>query len=576
MTLARIVETKRKEGQAVPPNDSVCTARLNTLREIPTNTFQVIMSSDLFAEFSSFSEPPAHPVSSQTEASAPQPAANRFSFFDDLTTLDSETSWSQNRKEPPPSDLNPLSFYRPSNLGQVPAPISEETDEWGDFEGAAPPQAIPSSIAVASSWEALQSLEPTATLNPPQYNLDQNPSIARHNFTDDPFDFEPLPVKQASPSAHRPVASTPLKRDPNVLFDVSQPDDEDDFGDFEAPALEETVRTRNSEQTDRAAYSLFHPLSSFSSRSNVLNVGGIEEMSHSQKLPSVPGGHMTKLAASHSIPPSHPQAQMEDVPWDDFTDWETSLPISEANETGLGIPGISPLIEDPVAISSPGLAEVAPDELPPTNVPPPGILLALFLSLFSEAQTKLFNPMAAQTYQMKNKLLSDPAILSFLRGYLMIATVAARIIAGRKLRWKRDMHLAQGMKLGPASSRGTSGMKLTGIDKSEINKEEREALDVVRAWREQLGRLRSAVAAANVIRPAYLGTIPDVQEVMSVRVCKEIDGGIPAPQQCALCGLKRDERVNKVDVSVEDSFGEWWIEQVSMHRGKIFPLLTAT
>lgn len=524
------------------------------------------MSSDLFAEFSSSSESPAHQASSQAAASAPRTATDRFSFFDDLTTIDSEMSLSQNRKEPPPADFNPPSFYQPSNLGQVPAPISEETDEWGDFEGAEPPQAIPSCIAVASSWEALQSLEPTTTLITPQYKPDQNPSTVRHNFTDDPFDFGPLPVKQASLSAHRPVASTPPKRDPNVLFDVSQPDDEDDFGDFEAPAPEEAVRTRNSEQTNRAAYSLFHPLSSFSSRSDVPNVGGIEGISHTQKLPSVPGAHMTKLTASRSIPPSHPQGHMEDVPWDDFTDWETSLPISEVNKTGLGIPGIFSLIDDPVATSPPGLAEVAPDELPPTNVPPPGILLALFLSLFSEAQTKLFNPMAAQTYQMKNKLLSDPAILGFLRGYLMIATVAARIIAGRKLRWKRDMHLAQGMKLGPASSRGTSGMKLTGIDKSEINKEEREALDVVRAWREQLGRLRSAVAAANVIRPGYLGTIPEVQEVMSVRVCKEIDGGILAPQQCALCGLKRDERVNKVDVSVEDSFGEWWIEQVSMHR----------
>src|SRR6266705_3173426 len=111
------------------------------------------MSSDLFAEFSFFSGSPAHPASSQTEASAPRPATNRFSFFDDLTTLDSETSLPQNQKEPPPADFNPPSFNRPSNFGQIPAPVSEETDEWGDFEGAAPPQAVPSSIAVASSWE---------------------------------------------------------------------------------------------------------------------------------------------------------------------------------------------------------------------------------------------------------------------------------------------------------------------------------------------------------------------------------------------------------------------------------------
>jgi hypothetical protein len=189
--------------------------------------------------------------------------------------------------------------------------------------------------------------------------------------------------------------------------------------------------------------------------------------------------------------------------------------------------------------------------------------------LFSEAQERLFKPMAAQTFSMKNRILSDPNTIDFLRGYLAIAVVVARVIAGRKLRWKRDVHLAQGMRLGPASSRATSGMKLRGIDKSEINKEEREALDVVRAWKDQIGRLRSAVAAANAIKPGCLGPVPDIQEVLPVKVLREAEGGVPAPQQCALCGLKREERVAKVDLAVEDSFGEWWVEQTRMHRGKM-------
>ncbi|OCK82254.1 hypothetical protein K432DRAFT_293661 [Lepidopterella palustris CBS 459.81] len=253
----------------------------------------------------------------------------------------------------------------------------------------------------------------------------------------------------------------------------------------------------------------------------------------------------------------------QDESWDNFTDWEASLPPSQAKNDSPG-PSLLPTV--PVQNPSSDLAQVASTELPPTNVPPPGVLLSLFPPLISEAQKRLFNPIAAQTYQMKNRLLSDPAIVSFLQSYLAISTVAARIIAGRKLRWKRDMHLAQGMKVGPASSRSTSGMKLAGIDKSEAVKEDREALDVVLAWREQLGRLRSAVAVASTIKPGCLRAIPEMQEVMPVRTLKESEGGVPAPQQCALCGLKREERVNKVDIAVEDSFGEWWIEQVSMHR----------
>lgn len=498
----------------------------------------------------------------------PRPAANRFSFFDDLAALDSGTSLSHNQKELSPTGLSSSYSHQPSNLGPVPASVNEETDEWGEFEDATSPKTVlPSSVNLTDSpWEVLQSLKPTTKLNALLYNSNQDASTNRHDLTTDPFRFGSLPAKQASPNVCRPVADALPKRDPNVLFDVNQPDDEDDFGDFEAPTPEEAVRTRNSKRRGLKTDAFSRSPSCFSGSSNVFDGSGMQGISRTQKLTSIPSAHITKLAASRSSPTSPHQAQIEDAPWGDFTDWEESLPTSGTNETSAGISSIPPVLKGAVEYSSLRLAQVAPDELPPTNVPPPGILLTLFLSLFSEAQTKLFKPIATQTYQTKNKLLSDPAILSFLRGYLMIATVAARIIAGRKLRWKRDMHLAQGMKLGPASSRGTSGMKLTGVDKSEINKEEREVLDVVRAWREQLGRLRSAVAAVNVIHPGYLGTIPEIQDVMAVRAYKESDGGIPAPQQCALCGLRRDERVNKVDVSVEDSFGEWWIEQVSMHR----------
>ncbi|KAF2183011.1 hypothetical protein K469DRAFT_690159, partial [Zopfia rhizophila CBS 207.26] len=103
--------------------------------------------------------------------------------------------------------------------------------------------------------------------------------------------------------------------------------------------------------------------------------------------------------------------------------------------------------------------------------------------------------------------------------------------------------------------------------KSEAMKEEREVSDVVRVWRDQLGRLRHVVSAANQIKASSLGSIPEMQETMPVRTLKQAEGGVPATQPCMLCGLKREERVNTVDQSVEDSFGEWWVEQVNMHRG---------
>ena len=110
-------------------------------------------------------------------------------------------------------------------------------------------------------------------------------------------------------------------------------------------------------------------------------------------------------------------------------------------------------------------------------------------------------------------------------------------------------------------------MKLAGIEKGEAMKEERDVLDVVTAWREQLGRLRHVVAAANAGRPGVLGPVPELSETLHVKTLKEAEGGIPAPKPCMLCGLKREERVEAVDQGVEDSFGEWWIDQVNMHRG---------
>lgn len=277
-----------------------------------------------------------------------------------------------------------------------------------------------------------------------------------------------------------------------------------------------------------------------------------------------------------------PAEPKEEDAWDTFDDWEASIPSqapakvhSQSKLDGSEDGKVSHDLVSPPPILSPTFNDPQPGELPPTNVPPPAVLLSLFPPLFAEAQEKLFKPMATQALPMRNKVLAEPATIMYLQGYTLLATVAAHIIAGRKLRWKRDQHLSQGMRIGPASSRATSGMKLSSIDKSETMKEEREASDVVRAWKDQIGRLRHVVSAANQIRAGSLDTVPDLQETMPVKVLKQGEGGVPAKEPCMLCGLKRDERVGAVDHGVEDSFGEWWIDQVNMHRSKYAFLLVA-
>ncbi|KAH6624930.1 hypothetical protein B0J18DRAFT_429698 [Chaetomium sp. MPI-SDFR-AT-0129] len=206
---------------------------------------------------------------------------------------------------------------------------------------------------------------------------------------------------------------------------------------------------------------------------------------------------------------------------------------------------------------------------PPTNIPPPAILLSLFPTLLDLASTTLLKPLltlpaSSPAYQ---RVLAAPATLTFLRGYLALATVAARLIAGRRQRWLRDKFLAQGMSIAavPSSGGGQRGMKLASVDKAHAAHDEREAAEVVGVWKKQVGRLRTVVAGVNAANTNTTTTsssgpnlrVPDVAVGLAVSTAKNVP---TAPKACVVCGLKRDERVAKVDFDVEDSFGEWWVE----------------
>jgi hypothetical protein len=252
-------------------------------------------------------------------------------------------------------------------------------------------------------------------------------------------------------------------------------------------------------------------------------------------------GHFSDLPAATTEPKSPKGIDADAWTWD-----AVDSPATEAAALKPASTPVPPLVYQAV---------------PPTNIPPPSILLSIFPQIFNLPQSPLFQAVANQSFTIRNRILSDPSTITFLRGYILLASVAARIIAGRKLRWKRDVHLSQSMKIGPAAAAGGrgGGMKLTGVDKAEAAREDREAAELVRIWREQIGRLRSAVAAANssIRDKATHLAVPEISETMQV---KPERGALTAPKPCVLCGLKREERISKIDGEVEDSFGEWWIE----------------
>ena len=196
---------------------------------------------------------------------------------------------------------------------------------------------------------------------------------------------------------------------------------------------------------------------------------------------------------------------------------------------------------------------------PPSNIPPPSVLLPLVATLFQSMSTNVRKIATFQPASSDPSELLDQSRIQPIQEVLSDARAGARILAGRKLRWKRDKILSQSMKIGPASGK-TSGMKLAGVDKAETRREDQEAAEALRAWKQQVGVLRSTISMINVYLPGGGLSMPDISEAMPIRVSKASEGTLTAPKCCFLCGIKRDERIAKVDVDVEDSFGEWWRE----------------
>lgn len=455
-------------------------------------------------------------------------------------------------------------------------------------------------------WQSRQQWQPTTV---------QSPSL-----------WSPPPPPQPSPVPEITKATvTARSPNPDVLFDADDfdgeapDDDDDDFGDFETgetgetkaapreatsvqPAIADLLSIDFGTPAPQPAQTLKVPTGMSGRKGTPTQLTSTLTLSASPHSPSSLYPNAPKspafsdrnpfpgLAVTTPVSGGFPQELQDDkekspdpiTAWPDAEsaatdkdDWDSfaEFPADASSAIPEGPPADSSSWDwDAVDAPQPSRKPTAPKPVqhkvsasesigpPPTNIPPPSILLSIFPELLEEAESKLYKPTARQPQAVKDRIYADPATLSYLKGYIVLATVAARILTGRKLRWHRDKFLSQGMSISAAGSKG--GMKLAGVDKAQTAREDREAADVVGVWRDYVGKLKTAVAQANIgmqKQPVKMEPlkVPEINDHMAVTTAKVVP---TAPKACVVCGLKRDERVKGVDVDVEDSFGEWWID----------------
>ncbi|KAK4188690.1 hypothetical protein QBC35DRAFT_187493 [Podospora australis] len=441
-------------------------------------------------------------------------------------------SWGTSTKQAPPKVAhNPdpdVLFDADYEADNVPA----DDDDFGDFEAVAPPAKQAAPTRPAQDLLSLVDLgEPPAPAPTPVSTKKQPPGLTLSNtaLQGGPSQYPQAPKSPYGSSFHD------RKPEPVKQLQVKPP----------------TI-PRNLQDANQASPS---PITAWPT----VDEGFGNKWEEFKDIPDTtkptvkkaPTASKTK-SKSKPAPTSTPAATA-DWEWQDWGDSSTPATATPSQPPAAPIP------------STTTSASTEPRGPPPTNIPPPSVLLSLFPQLLDLATISLLKPLLtlSTTSPAYQRVLSSPQTLAFLKGYLALATVAARVIAGRKHRWHRDKFLSQSMSISAAAAGGKSGMKLTGVDKTQSAREDNEAAEVVETWKKQVGRLRTVVAAVNTAHAGENLRVPEVALNMNVSTARNVP---TAPKACIVCGLKRDERVSKVDVDVEDSFGEWWVEFWG-HRG---------
>lgn len=374
---------------------------------------------------------------------------------------------------------------------------------------------------------------------------------------DDFGDFQDAGVTQRTPA--RVVSGNVVKPTKQPRSDLTRPGDvlfdADDPGELPENGADSARRELGSEQPRHKMQNTPEPA--------VVDLIDFDD--HPVKRET---GHknsvISRPTSAHEPAPTPPvcfSEQVEEDEWDDFE--TTAATISSSNNAA------ETQITLPTHITTMMTTKLPPSSSlqPPTGIPPPSILLALFPPLISDLSKTFLQPANALSAAEKPSFLSRPDVHSLLKAYSSLAHVLAHLLAGRKHRWKRDKHLAQSMSIGPSISGRSGGMKLTGLDRSEAAREDVAAAEAVAVWKANAGRLRGLSSAVQQL--VGVGqSVPAVLELvgsMPVRIEKVAQGAVVGLHACGLCGLKREERVGRVDDVVEDMFDEWWLENPRMH-----------
>ncbi|OQE79756.1 hypothetical protein PENNAL_c0050G06494 [Penicillium nalgiovense] len=479
------------------------------------------MSADLLAEFG---QAPAPDNKSGQQPSQHQ--KNSFFGVDDNIDFFGPSGSAQHNKPPHPTRGEVGQFTTPAASWQGPShqgfdlplnphsdvlfdaafdtPASDD-DDWGEFEG-------PDSNAQHEQSTALQHSK-TATSQKPESRQDDPQGSKSIDLLDSLSMQDSVPVVKHPSEIAKEVQQV---ESTNNRAEAKWEDDSfDDWGDFaDAPGTQ--------------------PLPKFSEKKT--------------KPP-------TKPPVKSNKPPASTWDDDAFDDWGDFSDGPSVKP--SAKPVPKFKPTSPPIAPNPAPSSFVSGTPSPADTVRPTNIPPPSVLLELFLDVFENLQKEAAH---AKSQLRSSAPLSSSSSNTVSTTALNIHNVlqsAARVIAGRSLRWKRDTILSQSMRIGPARSGKSGGMKLNSVNKQENIKEEQDAVDVITTWRE-----RAAIFNA-VLQAAGQRTIPTVPDPSALKVitARADQGALKASHPCALCSLKRDERVLRVDEqNVQDSFGEWWTE----------------
>ncbi|KIX01934.1 uncharacterized protein Z518_07873 [Rhinocladiella mackenziei CBS 650.93] len=371
--------------------------------------------------------------------------------------------------------------------------------------------------------------------------------------------------------------SPPWKLDPedkDVLFDAEEADLEDDFGDFETVGsgskINSEVNVFPEEHRNRVAEQV-GPSVSTSPVRDLLGLdnnipppaGSRTDLYQSNNERPIPTMNITKqekpeaswdedwgdFEQTHTEEPyqsdllnlqlnNKPRVgveTMENEPDDDWEPFEDGMPEPNPHDTGLKA-STNAWKECQRGVSTRAPATAVFER--PMNIPPPSSLLQLLSSVFEALHRS-----NAEKTKPKSELADT---------ILVVYRTASRIVAGRSMRWKRDTILAQSVRIGQAGKRG--GMKLASVNKSENAREERDSEEMIHDWSKHVYEFNNILAQAEF--PPHrmkISTSP------SLKILKQ-SSTIDSSKQCAVCGLKRNERLVDVDIDAEDLFGEFWTE----------------